>query len=97
MILARFRKQPAEERRYYIDYVDRLDEQLLTAVEYIKITPDDTDPILQVSAALNTDANKVLFMVLGGLDLTIYKVEFGVRTDSGELWEDEVEFICEDY
>lgn len=96
MILAHFRKQPREAKRLFIDYYQRLNVRVLVHIDFIKITPSDETPLLSVAAAIDTEQQRVNMMVFGGVDLTNYVVEIGVKTDTGEVWEDELSFYCED-
>ena len=96
MILAHFRKQPREAKRLHIDYYQRLAGRALVHIDFIKVWPSDEAPLLSVAAAINTEKLCVNMMVFGGADLTNYTVEIGIKTDTGEVWEDELSFYCED-
>jgi hypothetical protein len=97
MILARFRKQPNERRKFLIDYSERLAEgDALLSIQQTVITPDTTPP-LTVSSGINAEGTELTTYVSGGSDNTEYKVEYLVETnDNGVLWEDELIFMVED-
>ncbi len=97
MLLDRFRVQPAEKRRFTIDYAPRLNNgNLLTTVETVTVEPVTVPPFL---ASVGVDSTKSVLVVYteGGVDTEDYKVEILVNTiDIGQVWEDEIQFVCED-
>jgi hypothetical protein len=97
MILARFRKQPVESRKYVLDYQQRLASgETLTGIEGTDISPiSDTTPLAVTSTI--SDGTQVVLLVSGGEDGIEYKFEVRVNTtDIGVLWEDEVYFLVEE-
>jgi len=98
MILARFRQQPAEKRKFTVDYTNRLNAgELLTAVISATIDPISATTPLVVSAAVETTQDKVTMYTSGGEDGTEYKVELLVQTSDLDVqWEDEIIFLVED-
>ena len=97
MLLDRFRVQPGEKRKFTVDYTARLlDSNLLTIVSSVVIEPL-TAPPFQITAAVNPERNKVILYSSGGLDAEEYKMTILVNTDdSGQCWEDEIIFSCDD-
>jgi hypothetical protein len=98
MILGRFRVQPAEKRKFTVDYTNRLaDGELITSVLSVTIDPiSDTTPLV-ISASVDAGQEKVIVYSSGGEDGTDYKVELLVQTsDLSVCWEDEIIFIIED-
>ena len=97
MLLARFKLQPREERAFYVDYTGRLPEgQTLSGVSVSQTEPE-TDPEFYMNAG--TDETNLYVMLFGGGGISglTYKVTLEVYTDqTGEIWEDELEFICEE-
>tara|TARA_R110000772_G_scaffold51809_7_gene118890 strand:+ start:674 stop:976 length:303 start_codon:yes stop_codon:yes gene_type:complete len=99
MLLATFRQQPVEKRRYAIDYSLRLRAgELLATSETITIAPTSTTPLAIVSL-LSPDSTQLLLYVSGGETGTTYTAQIPVTTDDivGDvLWEDELKFIVEE-
>jgi hypothetical protein len=97
MLLDRFRVQPAEKRKFTIDYSERLQNgNLLTTIQSITIDTV-TAPTFVVTGGVNTDGLRVTLYSEGGLDGSEYKMEILVNTaDPGQVWEDEIIFLCED-
>lgn len=97
MILARFRTQPVERRKFVVDYSDRLQEnEQIVSIRAIKVTPDDADSIT-ISGGVHPDGDKVVIYTTGGKSLVDYKVDLQVETsDNGVVWEDELFFMVED-
>ena len=76
MLLAKFRVQPAEKRKFTVDYTNRLAAgELLTSVISVTIDPvSETTPLI-ISAAVETTQDKVTMYSSGGEDGTEYKVD----------------------
>lgn len=98
MLLDRFRIQPAEKRRFTIDYSQRLQSPLLlTTVANIAVLPVTT-PLLEVTGAVGIESDTVVLYTKGGIDGTEYKMTILVNTtDADQCWEDEVIFSVEDF
>jgi hypothetical protein len=98
MLLARFRVQPAEKRKFTVDYTNRLGAgELLTAVLSTTIDPISVTTPFVISAAVETTQDKVTMYSSGGEDGVDYKVELLVQTSDMDVqWEDEIIFIVED-
>ena len=97
MILARFRVQPDERRKFVVDYSERLaDGEKIVRIKAVKIEPADGNPIT-VSGGIHPDGDKVVLYTAGGESLQDYKVELQVETtDNHVVWEDELLFMVED-
>lgn len=97
MILARFRTQPEEKRKFVVDYSERLQEgEVLVSLFAIKVEPADAD-MLNVSGGIHPDGDKVVLYTTGGKSLMDYKVTLQVETsDNNVVWEDELQFMVED-
>jgi len=97
MRLARFRKQPAETRKYVLDYSQRLtDGNVLTAINSVIINPATGVTPLIIVPSISTDGLQVVLYVSDGDDRVNYKVDILVEiTDPLILWEDEIIFLVE--
>ena len=98
MLLAHFKKQPSEKRKFTIDYTNRLGAgETLVSVTSATVTPISETSPLTVSAAVETTQDKVTMYVSDGEDCVEYKVDLLVQTsDLDVLWEDEIVFIVEE-
>lgn len=96
MLLDRFRVQPAEVRKFTVDYSARLpDPNLLATIASIAIDVV-TVPAFSVTGELTVDLKKVILTTQGGLDANDYQADITVTTSEGQTWQDEIIFICEE-
>ena len=96
MLLDRFRVQPAENRKFTIDYSERLQSgNLLAAIDSVVID-NATDIPFVVSAGLDAGKTKLVLFTSGGESLNDYKVDITVSTDDSQIWQDEIIYMCED-
>jgi len=97
MLLDRFFMQPAENRKFTIDYTERLqDPNILAAINGTVVTPVTTTPFVINSAGIGTSLRTVVIFCGGGEDGERYKVEVTVQTTDGQIWQDELEFVVEE-
>lgn len=97
MLLDRFNIQPAENRKFTIDYSARLQNgNVIVTIGSIVVTPDTSPTPFFVSGALGTDGDKVILFATGGEDLTTYKADITVNTFDGQTWQDEIEWNVEE-
>jgi hypothetical protein len=96
MLLDRFRVQPAEVRKFTVDYSLRLpDPNVLASIASIAIDVATTPPFM-VAGEITLDLKKVVLTTQGGLDANDYKADITVTTAEGQTWQDEIIFICEE-
>ncbi|RLC18915.1 MAG: hypothetical protein DRI24_01730 [Deltaproteobacteria bacterium] len=97
MLLGRFRVQPAENRKFTVDYgEERLqDDNLLFAVNSVTVDVV-TDPPFTVTAGMSADQKNVVLFTAGGVSNTQYKVEITVSAEDSQIWQDEIIYQCED-
>ena len=93
MRLGKFRKTPAERKRYTVDYTDWLDtSETVTAVNYT-ITPSG---MVVDAQAILTGNKKISFYVSGGNNEETYNIDVKATTSSGQIKEDVVSFFVRD-
>ena len=96
MLLDRFRVQPAEVRKFTVDYSLRLpDPNVLATIDSIAIDVV-TSPAFQVTGELTVDLKKIVLTTQGGIDAEDYQADITVTTTEGQTWQDEIIFICEE-
>lgn len=95
-VLAHYRKQPAENLRYFIDYTEWLEEQ--EEITEVNLSIDnETDPPLVCDQVVIEDGNKSFgYMVSGGLAGEQYQVTVLATTDTGQIVEREVRYTVEE-
>lgn len=96
MLLDRFRVQPAETRKFTVDYSDRLQDGNLLAVIDSLIVNVVTTPPFVVAGGFNAEMTKIVLWTQGGLDGTEYKLEVTITTSDGQTWQDEIFYTVED-
>lgn len=97
MLLDRFFMQPAENRKFTIDYTDRLqDLNLIATINGTVVSPVTTTPFVVNSAGIGTALKTVIIFCGGGEDGQSYKLEVTVETTDGQIWQDELEFVVEE-
>jgi hypothetical protein len=99
MRLARFTKQPIEQRRFVIDYSHRLQTgETIATIDGYDITPVSETTPLAVSASIGVANDNVVLYVSGGEDCIEYTLQVRVTTSDagGVLWEDELIFEVEE-
>lgn len=90
MKLGRFTKQPAERKRYSIDYSDWLDTGETISTATFAVAPTGA---LEVDAyTIGSPATSVVFFVNGGTSGVTYKVTVTITTSGGQIKEDEILF-----
>lgn len=95
-LIGRFRQQPSENRRYFVNYAAALQEAE-TVTNVVTVIDTVTVPPLAISnVTIAADGKSVTLFVGGGLDGNVYKVTLRVTTSSGQVFEDEVEYIVEE-
>ena len=92
MRLQKFRKGPADRKRYVIDYADWLNEdELLTGIQMTGNVPIDN---FYVDGYLvDTGGKQVIFYVSGGFSGSSYDVYAKVTTSLQQVKEDNVIFV----
>lgn len=89
MKLARFAKQPAERKRYTIDYSDWLDTGETISSVAFSVSPTG----LQVDAySIAVSGASVVFFANYGVNGTAYTVTATITTSGGQIKEDEILF-----
>ena len=99
MILAKFRVQPTEVRKFYLDYSQRLptgDNQIVDVS--VRVTPVfEGEGRFAVAAFIGASGTDLTLLTFGGEDGIDYKADIQVSVDPlAVVWEDEVIFIVED-
>lgn len=96
MRLGKFKQAPLENRRYFIDYSDWLDQgETLVSPLIVNVVETTTPPLTITSNAISTDGLGVVFYVSGGLDGEEYQVDIIVTTSSAQVKEDSFLYTIE--
>lgn len=101
-LLDRFLKQPAEIKKYQIDYSEWLDTSVTitsvaTAVALLNpATGDVGEPTLTIDTTQIVNGNVFEYYVNAGTDGKRYKVTFQADTSDTQLHESEIEFKVSD-
>ena len=97
MLLDRFFMQPAENRKFTVDYTERLqDPNILATINSTTVDPATTTPFVVNSAGIGTSLRTVVIFCGGGESGETYKLELTVETTDGQIWQDELEFVVEE-
>jgi hypothetical protein len=99
MLLDRFRIQPQENRKFTIEYADRLQNgNLLASLAGIVVTPVLEAPSVpfSVSGGLDAGRTKVILWATQGESGNTYQADIKVTTVDGQTWEDEIQWIVEE-
>lgn len=89
MKLARFAKQPAERKRYTIDYSDWLDTGETISLVAFTVSPTG----LEIDAySIAVSGTSVAFFANYGVNGTAYTVTVTITTSGGQIKEDEILF-----
>lgn len=92
MKLARFTKQPAERKRYSIDYSDWLDTgETISTVTFVP-SPIATGGLEIDAYSIASPATSVVFFANYGVSGTTYTVTVTITTSGGQIKEDEILF-----
>lgn len=92
MKLARFVKQPADRKRYAVDYSDWLDTgETVTAVAF-GVSPSATGGLAVDASSIASTGKSVVFFASAGVSGTTYTVTITITTSGGQIKEDEILF-----
>lgn len=92
MRLQKFRKGPADRKRYVIDYADWLNEdEEVTLIEMWGNVPDDNFYV--DGYVVDSGGKQVIFYVSGGLTDVSYNVFSKITTSLQQVKEDYVTFV----
>lgn len=92
MKLGRFTKQPAERKRYAIDYSDWLDTgETISTVSFVP-SPIGSGGLEIDAYSIASPATSVVFFANYGVSGTTYTVTVTVTTSGGQIKEDEILF-----
>ncbi len=92
MKLARFTKQPAERKRYSIDYSDWLDTgETISTVSFVT-TPASAGALVVDANSITAAGKSVVFFANDGVSGTTYTVTVTITTSGGQIKEDEILF-----
>lgn len=90
--VGKFRKVPADRKRYIIDYVDWLNEdELVTSVIMSGSVP--TDNFYVDGFLVDVDGKQVIFYVSGGITGSSYDVTSTINTSLQQVKQDFVTFV----
>lgn len=102
-LLDRFQKQPSDNLKYHIDYVDWLPVgvTLSSAVvsSVVVLNPASTDvgePTLSITAPVVVDNTKFEYFASSGTSGKVYKATFQATMSDSQILESEVEFKVND-
>lgn len=101
-LLDRFLKQPAEIKKYQIDYSEWLAtgetvDSVVTAVTILNEAAGDVgEPTLTIGTTQIVGGNVYEYYVSAGTDNRTYKVTFQASTSDSQTVESEVEFKVKD-
>jgi hypothetical protein len=101
-LLDRFIKQPAEIKKYQIDYSEWLAtgatvDSVVTAVTVINPADDDVgEPTMSIGTTQIVGGNVYEYYVSSGTDGKRYKVTFQASTSDSQTVESEIEFKVRD-
>jgi hypothetical protein len=92
MSIAKFRKVPADRKRYIIDYADWLNEaEEVTDIQMVgNVIPD---AFAVDGYVISDDLKQVIFYVSGGLSGVNYDVTATITTSLGQIKQDEITFV----
>ena len=89
MRIGKFKKGPADRKRYVADYTDWLDgAELLTSVTSEGNVP--VDAFFIDGFVVNTGGKEIIFYASGGVSGTSYTVSLTVNTSMGQIKQDTV-------
>lgn len=92
MRVGKFRKAPADRKRYVVNYADWLNEgELITAILMTGSVPGDSFYV--DGYLIDTGAKQIIFYVSGGIAGTEYNVTSTVTTSLQQIKEDYVTFV----
>jgi hypothetical protein len=86
-----YRKAVVERRRLYLDYSCWLeDAEVLTDTQVTVVPYTETAPIVVTSGYVDADHKKLVMFVSGGIANTNYTISMVVRTDAGQVKQDNI-------
>jgi hypothetical protein len=86
-----YRKTPVERRRLYLDYSCWLEEAEQLTDTQITVMPYTADaPIVVTSGYTDVEHKKLTMFVSGGIPHTNYTLALVVRTDAGQIKQDNI-------
>ncbi len=92
MRVGKFRKAPADRKRYVVDYADWLNDNEL--VETVAATGNVEDDAFYVDGyVVDPNGKEVIFFVSGGVTGAQYDVTINVTTSLQQIKEDFVTFV----
>lgn len=101
-LLDRFNKQPADIKKYQIDYSEWLDagvtvDSVATAVTILNPAPGDvSEPTLSLGSTSIIGGDLYQYYMSSGTDGKKYKVTFQASTSDSQVLESEIEFRVRD-
>lgn len=101
-LLDRFNKQPADVKKYQIDYSEWLDTgvtvtSVATAVALLNSAPGDVgEPTLSLDTTSILGGDLYQYYLSSGTDGKKYKVTFQASTSDSQVLESEIEFRVRD-
>ena len=92
MRIGKFRKAPADRKRYVVDYEDWLNDNELVLT--VMVTGDvPSDNFFVDGYIVDTGGKEIIFFVSGGVSGEEYVVTTKITTDLGQIKEDWVTFV----
>lgn len=92
MRIGKFRKAPADRKRYVVDYEDWLNDNELVLT--VMVTGDvPSDNFFVDGYIVDAGGKEIIFFVSGGVSGEEYVVTTKITTDLGQIKEDWVTFV----
>lgn len=92
MRLNKFRKDPADRKRYVVDYEDWMNEdEVLTNAAVSGSVPEDNFYV--DASTVDPSGKQIIFYVSGGVSGSSYDVDFVVNTSLTQTKKDYVTFV----
>ena len=89
-----YRKSTVERRRLYLDYSCWLEDlETLTDFQVTVIPYTEEAPIVVTSAYTDAEHKKLTMFVAGGESNTNYTLQMVVRTDAGQIKQDNIGIV----
>jgi hypothetical protein len=90
-IIGRFEQQPAEVKRYRVDFRDFLaDGETINSPTFI-VSPTTVPPVVVLNVAVAPDGDQLVMFLSGGVDATTYRITMRTDTSDNQTLEDEIE------
>lgn len=96
MLLDRFRVQPAETRKFTVDYSERLQNGATVTILDSLDVDTVTAPPFTVVGGFDAEGIKLILFTSGGVSGEEYKLEITVSTSDGQTWQDEIVYTVEE-